>query len=155
MARVWDTAGAEPGTWDVSGTVTVETSTRPSALAVWPQYLGSPAIGPTIYIDNLYSDGCALVEPAVGSSGGGYGYMCEIATRTDSTHYQLTSQVVPGTTETYVDGVFQRTGIAREYTVTPETGELLFNDPISDASSVVRVCYQANGDQRRRTRRRP
>lgn len=145
MARVWDTSGSEPGTWNVTGTVTVETTARPDSLWVNLQYRGSPAIGPTIYTDQLFSAGCTPVPPAPPTTGMPvFGDGCENAVRTDSTHYQLTRAFVRFSEKVYVDGLLTRPGITFEYTTDPEGGTIIFNDPVS-SGAVVRVCYTANG----------
>jgi len=66
-------------------------------------------------------------------------------TRIDSTHIRTSSAIVPGTSIVFVNGEFQRPGIAREYTEsTALQGILQFSDVVAVGAEVV-VFYQADG----------
>jgi hypothetical protein len=127
----------EPGTLvvTVNGVITAVTETDPATGEF--TFAVAPPIGSSIVASYNFA----------GTGGGGafQGPAIEVAARIDSTHYQLSFPYVAGSTEVWVDGVFQRPGIAREYTEsTPETGVIEFADPVGALSYVV-VSYFANG----------
>lgn len=74
------------------------------------------------------------------------GPLCEVATRVDSTHYQLTRTIAPGSTNVYVGtpGVLYHPGMGFDYTVNDDTALITFNDTITLGTRVY-VCYVAAG----------
>jgi hypothetical protein len=60
------------------------------------------------------------------------------------TVFQLPVAFIPGSTRVYVNGIFQRPGIAREYTEQASAGTITFADPPPNGAS-IQIFYEANG----------
>lgn len=145
-AKVWELDSIEPLGW------TVSTTAYPDTISAKLRFVGINGSGGSVSIDWAAIDfdytgkPCYLGGPPPATGGALFSPQCEVAVRVDSTHYQLSLAVAPGTDTVYegTPGFLLLPGIARDYVIDIASGLITLADAVADGTRIY-VCYTAAG----------
>lgn len=138
-ARIWDLMTAEPATWDVSATVTVDFTNPLLFFGTMFARLGAPAIANVLSTYTIISDPpIAQVFPGSIFVGPG-AFGCEMPMRASSFVFAASREFAPGSTIVSRGGLLARRDV--DYTEIDDFTRIEFTTEV-DESEAILLCYQ-------------